>query len=264
MSIVPKTINFVKELPPIPVYLVSLTNVETLNHVLDLLISTCYQPLPFISIDCEWSRSSPIDIIQLGTSQMVVVIQTHKQPTLPSSLSSLLSFSHIIKIFKGSAQDKKRLSSAFNIVVSPSFDIENHFIDIGSKYHVTNDLSRDTFGPPSHPRSVFAANGLTCLLPKSKEISCSNWALESLSEDQINYAALDAYWIAKNSEIYIQNSNNVLVLERDLGVKCPFADKYSLETSNFARFNPFSKAIRPFAVITILWIVITLLIGLIT
>ncbi|KAL0233340.1 hypothetical protein GEMRC1_012085 [Eukaryota sp. GEM-RC1] len=152
---------------------------------------------PFISVDSEW-RHNTLDVLQLGTPSISMVIQIHGITALHQDISDLLTNPNVVKVFKAKSEDIKRIKKFWGVDVVSVYDVEPYFHDIGKVYASKVGKGKAELGAPSHPLSTFAAHGYTLLCTKGKKITMSNWSAEILSEKQIEYAALDAFWIAFN------------------------------------------------------------------
>ncbi|KAL0233147.1 hypothetical protein GEMRC1_011892 [Eukaryota sp. GEM-RC1] len=187
------------------------------SDYISLLQETIPSDEPFIAVDCEW-RKHLLDVIQLGTPSVCMVIQIHQVQNLNVDLRNLLTNPSITKVFKGMSQDIIRLKKMWDLTPTPVHDIGNYFKTIGRMYHQKVGKSKAELGPISHPLSVFSAHGYTLLCTKGKKVTMSNWSSKKLTNKQIEYAALDAFWIAFN--YYLKVSNNIGRVPRRTSESC--------------------------------------------
>ncbi|KAL0238420.1 hypothetical protein GEMRC1_012893 [Eukaryota sp. GEM-RC1] len=191
-----RSISFVKELPPIPVYLFSLRDdADEVSDYIRLFHESIPSENPFIAVDCK-CRQNTLDVIQLGTPSISMVIQIHQVKQLNDDVCDLLTNPDITKVINSKQEDIKLIMKMWEANVSPVFDIESYFQGI-CKIHKqrlgkTND-EPDLF---SDSLVVTSAHGYTLLCTKGRKTSMSNWSSDSLSEEQTEYAALDAFLVA--------------------------------------------------------------------
>ncbi|KAL0232547.1 hypothetical protein GEMRC1_011294 [Eukaryota sp. GEM-RC1] len=198
-------VRFVQELEPIPVYLFSMRDdVSLIPDYISLLKKSIPSDHPFISVDSEW-RHNTLDVIQLGTPSICMVIQIHGITALHHDISDLLTNPNVVKVFKAKSEDVTRIKKSWGVDVVSVYDVQPYFQDIGRIYASKVGKGRSELGDFSHPLSTFAAHGYTLLCTKGKGVTMSNWSTEILSEKQIEYAALDAFWIAFNYYLKISN-----------------------------------------------------------
>ncbi|KAL0232988.1 hypothetical protein GEMRC1_011735 [Eukaryota sp. GEM-RC1] len=198
-------VRFVQELEPIPVYLFSMRDdISLIPDYISLLKQSIPSDHPFISVDSEW-RHNTLDVLQLGTPSISMVIQIHGIVTLHQDITHILIDSNIIKVFKNPEQDILRMKELWGVDVVSPYDVEPYFHKVGTIYARKVGKGQADLGIPSHPLSTFAAHGYTLLCERSKSITMSNWSEEILSEKQIEYAALDAFWIAFNYYLKISH-----------------------------------------------------------
>jgi len=125
----------------------------------------------------------PPALLQLAGTARVYVFQFAHCPFSPE-LADLLADKNIVKSGVAVRDDIKDLRSIINFTAG-------NFIDIGE---VSKKLSMKTHGLRN-----LAANLLGVRI--SKGVRCSNWAHPQLTEQQIAYAATDAY---VSRELYIK------------------------------------------------------------
>jgi hypothetical protein len=136
-----------------------------------------------VSVDCEWSLGSKgPNLVQIGLPDgrtFLFQLRLLKSPPVSSGLKNLLEADTIKKVGNRIHNDVRQLAKV-NIQMQPT-------IELG---HVAKDRGVSNDRAPS--LSLLVSDLFSCVLPKGN-VRTSNWAAEILSEDQIKYAALDAY-----------------------------------------------------------------------
>lgn len=128
-------------------------------------------------------QSNPVSIIQFAGSRAVYIIQAHRVPCL-EPLGAILCSSRIIKAGIDLQQDIAKLKSHIACQY-------NGFVDV-------NNLAKDA-GIKNFSMRGLAAIVLGVRIPKGARTS--NWARDTLTPQQIAYAATDA-WISR--ELYLR------------------------------------------------------------
>ncbi|XP_043466914.1 exonuclease 3'-5' domain-containing protein 2 [Leptopilina heterotoma] len=132
-----------------------------------------------LGFDCEWVNDGPVSLLQLATDNGVCALfRIGKIGYVPPKLKELLSNRHLLKVGVAPFEDGRKLTK-----------------DYGCKIYGTLDLRTlaERLDLPS-PKSL-AALSLEYLgleLEKVVEIRCSDWNNDTLTDDQIAYAAYDA------------------------------------------------------------------------
>ncbi|KAL0208929.1 hypothetical protein P9112_011516 [Eukaryota sp. TZLM1-RC] len=232
-----RMIQFIDDAEPVPVYLLSMRDNDDLIYpVVEMLKGSMDSTKPFISVDAEW-RDNLLDVLQFGTPSMCVFIQIHQQKTLNPHLKELLT-SSILKVFKTKNEILRRMNKYWKVNVSRVFDIEGFFRTIKMLYQNRTGQGVKQIGKPYHPACTFAAHGFNCLLPRDESATMSNWSAETLTQEQVDYAALDAYWIAF---LYsIMNQYNIGKVPPHLESPCVYFRRwFDLKDPSFERRTPF-------------------------
>lgn len=145
----------------------------------------------FIGMDCEWvtdGNRKPISLLQLANSKgFCVLIRLARIPVwlMPSGLSDLLKDRNILKVGVGVNDDANKLFHDYCIEVLGLIDLRYLAKDL----HV---LRGKSLGLKSLAKELLKYD-----MNKSYILRCSDWDAESLTSDQIIYAADDAIISAK-------------------------------------------------------------------
>lgn len=142
-----------------------------------------------LGLDVEWKpntmkrqKQEPVATLQLATERSVLILQVlYFDPDECAALADLLSDDRVLKLGVGIKDDLVKLLKDCNLHCAGGLDLSRHFkTKLGLKVREDIGLKR------------LASFVLGFDLHKPKALSRSNWSRESLSEDQIKYAALDA------------------------------------------------------------------------
>lgn len=136
-----------------------------------------------LGFDCEWvsikSERRKIAIIQLcSSSGLCALIRISKFSMIPSSLIELLEDHEILKCGVACNNDAKYLLQDYNINVRGTLELRLLASLVGLKPEGLGKLSKTVLGID---------------LDKSSRVRCSDWEIETLSQEQIDYAAKDAF-----------------------------------------------------------------------
>lgn len=117
-------------------------------------------------------------VLQFSTLERAYVFQSHVAETVPAILS-LLKSPALTKIGFGLKGDFTQIASRFGLRPASVVDLETNFRRLG--YH----------------HAVGAKTAVAILFqrrfPKSKSVTMSNWSVPKLTDQQLLYAANDAY-----------------------------------------------------------------------
>jgi ribonuclease D len=122
--------------------------------------------------------SSGPHILQLATGQQAWVFQLH-DAACRQAAADLLAMPGIAKAGFGLGDDKKRIRAKLGVEPAGVIEINTLFRTMGYRKEV---------GVKAAVAALFGQRFI-----KSKKASTSNWALPALSEQQLVYAANDAY-----------------------------------------------------------------------
>lgn len=139
----------------------------------------------FIGIDCEWkpesskSVESPLELIQLSSDKVCVLLYVRSlrlQHGVPDSLANLLTDPNILKITHSfNHSDRKKLSH-LSLEVEPIADVAEIARSVGFKRTGLKHLAHFLLG--------YKVN---------KRWAMSDWSRFPLLNDQVRYAATDAF-----------------------------------------------------------------------
>ncbi len=124
------------------------------------------------------SKPNALSLVQVANEQGALLIQLESQCVF-NIVSDLISSEEILKVGFGLKQDKQQLYRFFGGQLNNSKDLCTSFSQYGIKQRV---------GAQAAVALVFGRQ-----LKKSKKVQLSNWANKVLTENQIIYAANDAY-----------------------------------------------------------------------
>ncbi|KAF5342768.1 hypothetical protein D9758_017029 [Tetrapyrgos nigripes] len=174
--------------------------IETACHGILALIDPDTNPTGIVSLgfDMEWEYSTGIGgtgskktaIIQLATPTSVYLLCVYLLDKLPGSLKTILMSDHLIKIGRNIAADFSKLARDFK-----EFELPRK---IGNQYQGTVELgSLAKQKQVTSDANTSLSNLVAAVLRKnlSKEMRSSEWGSAILTQEQIQYAALDA-WVA--------------------------------------------------------------------
>lgn len=139
-----------------------------------------------LGLDCEWvsfeGKRRPVALLQLASQQgQCALIRLFVMDSVPKSLREILEDKSILKVGVAVKEDAKKLLLDYGIIVKGCVDLR----------HVLNRV-RGIFNRGSRGLQGQAECVLGVTLDKSNRIRCGNWEAETLSEEQVQYAANDA------------------------------------------------------------------------
>ncbi len=169
--------------------------IESNEQLDDCLNYACTDGNPkILGFDCEWlpnGKEKGIDLVQLAFDSCVLLIRVCKphitKEGIFKKLKEILEDENILKFCQDPSQEVKILKSLWDVEIRGMIDTAQ----LGDLYCCR------PFGLLS-----LVALFLKRRLRKDPVIQCSNWKAPSLSVQQINYAAVDA-WISKQVGINI-------------------------------------------------------------
>lgn len=154
------------------------------------LLRSELEDFPVLGIDCEWvnleGKASPLSLLQMASpSGLCVLIRLPKLicggKTLPRTLLNILADGTILKVGVGCSEDASKLLQDYGLVVRGCLDLR--YLAMRQRNNLLcNGLSLKSL----------AETVLNFPLDKSLLLRCSNWDAETLTEDQVIYAARDA------------------------------------------------------------------------
>ena len=151
-----------------------------------------------IGFDMEWefsvghgaSGSQKTSLIQVALQNAVYLLRVHLLKKLPNSLKTILNSMQVIKIGRNVGGDLGKLSRDFPDFVIPvqKKAWKKGIVELGKLASAKNAVSHGN-------ASLAVITAATLHQNLSKETRLSEWDAPTLSSDQIQYAALDA-WVA--------------------------------------------------------------------
>ena len=161
-----------------PIYIVtSSQQFETLVKKYNLLQETV------VGFDAEWTRKSPLSIVQLTFRNVNIIIQVSKLDIVPPpSLNQIMANPNILKTGIGIHEDIHKLIQYLAV------DLVNGVVDVV-----------DVAKLMGHKETKTSLQYLTekyfhIKLDKNPKIRCGNWDADTLSRDQVLYAAHDSFY----------------------------------------------------------------------
>ncbi|WVZ62962.1 hypothetical protein U9M48_012648 [Paspalum notatum var. saurae] len=120
-------------------------------------------------------------------------------------------------------QDLVYLSATFAAALGcdAGFDRVEPFLDVTNVYHYLKGHDRQKKKLPKETKSLAAICQELLGVTLSKELQCSDWSCRPLSEGQIQYAALDAYYLLDIFDLFQQK------ISMEGGYLMPMVTKYS-------------------------------------
>lgn len=159
------------------------------NHIQPFLRREL-EDFPVLGIDCEWvnleGKASPLSLLQMASpSGFCALIRLPRLiyggKTLPRTLLDILADGTILKVGVGCSEDANKLLQDYGLIVRGCLDLRYLAVKQGNSI-LCNGLSLKSL----------AETVLNFPLDKSLLLRCSNWDAETLTEDQVTYAARDA------------------------------------------------------------------------
>ncbi|XP_050436288.1 exonuclease 3'-5' domain-containing protein 2-like [Adelges cooleyi] len=138
---------------------------------------------PFLGLDCEWVTENgirrPIALLQIANHNGVcALIRLFKLKVVPSSLLTILRDEEIVKFGVGISKDAQFIMNDYNIQLCGCVEL-----GLIAKKH----------GVYENSLGALAQKTLGVVLDKDWRVRASYWEAETLSERQIEYAAMDAF-----------------------------------------------------------------------
>ncbi|CAL9178185.1 uncharacterized protein LOC135638899 isoform X2 [Musa acuminata AAA Group] len=162
-----------------------------------------FPTVSLLQIACR-VRRRPSDPVVGDSPVFLVDLLSVPLVALWSPLRDMFESSSVIKLGFKFKQDLVYLSSTFSANgCDPGFDRVEPFMDITSIYH---HLKNPTMGKkhPKDTKSLAAICKEVLNVSLSKELQCSDWSCRPLSEQQILYAAADAYYLLEIFDVFQQ------------------------------------------------------------
>ncbi|KAL5021968.1 hypothetical protein ScPMuIL_001123 [Solemya velum] len=139
-----------------------------------------------LGFDCEWvfdKKRCPVAMVQISTQQgFCLLVRTCKMASnIPETFKKLLADRSILKVGVASKDDGKKLQKDYGIVVRGCVDLRHMLGRIRGIYNCSS------VGLQGLAAAVLGVN-----MAKEYGIRCGNWEADTLSTEQIDYAACDA------------------------------------------------------------------------
>lgn len=138
-----------------------------------------------LGFDVEWTvpflHGEPqrnVAILQLCSNDDCLIVQLCHMDTIPDSLRSLLENESVTKVGVGIAGDCSKLSRDYNLTV-------NGVVDVSTVFR--------PYRPPNFQLATLSMCFLGKTLLKPSSVRFSDWEAAVLSDEQILYAATDAF-----------------------------------------------------------------------
>ncbi|WOL00095.1 exonuclease mut-7 [Canna indica] len=163
-----------------------------------------FPTVSLLQIACRVHRQ-PSDPVVGDSPVFLVDLLSIPLNALWKLLSDMFESPKIIKLGFKFKQDLIYLSSTFSAQgCVPGFDRVECFLDITTIYHhlKNQNIGRKHF---RDTKSLATICKEILNVSLSKELQCSDWSGRPLSQDQILYAAADAYYLLEIFEVFQQN-----------------------------------------------------------
>jgi hypothetical protein len=139
----------------------------------------------YVGFDCEWNvdrtgtGQEKLQVIQLAFDSTVYIFRVGRLTSLPTSLVALLKSPQVIKLGRQVGTDFAKIHRSFVIECKGSLELGTFCKDRGI-------INNSFMG-----LSDICSEVLSQRLSKDPNIPFSNWAVRDLSQEQVEYAALD-------------------------------------------------------------------------
>ncbi|XP_048505006.1 exonuclease 3'-5' domain-containing protein 2 isoform X2 [Athalia rosae] len=155
---------------------------ETPRCVVQVVVlnkNTCDITDNVLGFDCEWVNEDPVCLLQLATTNgLCVLFRLGKIGYVPGKLKELLSNKRVLKVGVAPFDDGRKLTRDYGCYVYGTLDLR----ELARRLGLVN------------------ATGLASLckeylgieLDKNTTVRRSNWNADTLTQEQVNYAACDA------------------------------------------------------------------------
>ncbi|KAI3854375.1 hypothetical protein MKW92_004300 [Papaver armeniacum] len=140
-----------------------------------------------VGLDIEWARNNKVDVLQLCLAHRCLIFQFfgRDKDQVPKSLVNFLNDDRIIFVRAGIAEAAHKLSIDYGLSIATTEDLgrsADYKLGTQGLYQVDlNSLVNIVLGQHLH------------LQPKFTRITFSRWDRDTLKNDQVEYACLDAY-----------------------------------------------------------------------
>lgn len=153
----------------------------------------------FLGIDTEEFRKNTytgsICLIQISTNEKTFIIDTLSNPKEILKLTDIFLDSNITKIFHGCVNDTQWLQRDFNMLCVNVFDTQ-----LAAKSLKIQKLGLNSLWEKYCEVQMSSEN--------KKKLQLSDWSSRPLSQEQIEYAALDSFFLIYLMKVMIQELND--------------------------------------------------------
>ncbi|KAJ8735085.1 hypothetical protein PYW08_014335 [Mythimna loreyi] len=158
------------------------TTEESCDQVVQELRRRC-QNHRALGFDCEWvtdnGQRQPVALVQLSSFDGYCgLFRLSHLKAMPTSLKDLLEDETIYKVGVAAADDGNYLNHDYSVVLKSTLDIR---------------YLAELNGLEAGGLATLSSSLLNIVLDKSWRIRCSDWEADELSENQVQYAAMDAH-----------------------------------------------------------------------
>ncbi|CAK9794682.1 Exonuclease 3'-5' domain-containing protein 2 [Anthophora plagiata] len=132
-----------------------------------------------LGFDCEWASEGPVSLLQLATFNGVCgLFRIGKIGYIPQKLKELLASKHILKVGVASYEDGQKIIADYGCRVCGTLDLRT--------------LTERVNLPSPKSLAAMSLQYLGLEMDKLIEVRCSNWDADTLTDEQVAYAACDA------------------------------------------------------------------------
>ncbi|CAK9807458.1 Exonuclease 3'-5' domain-containing protein 2 [Anthophora quadrimaculata] len=132
-----------------------------------------------LGFDCEWVSEGPVSLLQLATFNGVCgLFRIGKIGYIPQKLKELLASKHILKVGVASYEDGQKIIADYGCRVCGTVDLRT--------------LAERVNLPCPKSLAAMSLQYLGLEMDKLIEVRCSNWDADTLTDEQVAYAACDA------------------------------------------------------------------------
>ncbi|KAH7521581.1 hypothetical protein FEM48_Zijuj07G0048500 [Ziziphus jujuba var. spinosa] len=185
-----------------------MTTVTSLAKVVDQWISRIHQihhrrmSKLILGLDIEWlpyfppEEPNPVAILQICVGHRCLIFQLLYNDTIPRSLREFLANPEFTFVGVGVKEDAVKLLEDWNLIVGGTMDLAE---EAAKKYGV------DYYKRIGLKRLAMALIGKS--MKKPKHVTLSQWDSRKLSDEQVEYAAIDAYVSFKLGMLLMKNDH---------------------------------------------------------
>ncbi|KAG7200487.1 hypothetical protein KM043_001053 [Ampulex compressa] len=132
-----------------------------------------------LGIDCEWVNDGPVSLLQLATFNGVCALfRIGKIGYIPTKLKELLASRRILKVGVASYEDGQKIIKDYGCRVLGTLDLRT--------------LAERADLPSPKSLAAMSLQYLGLEMDKVIEVRCGDWDADTLTDEQVAYAACDA------------------------------------------------------------------------